>query len=199
MQFSIFSIFNKSALSHYNNELILILLASKIKAALTINIILPLIYCYFLLDIFPIEIIILWLVLNLIIIKLRLSTAQKLTIAIEQSNKSKELYLQRYINILCVSGLLWGLIVSLAIFSASDRVILMGFTFVFGLAAGSVTTLGSIFHGFLRFILLFLGPIAISLLLINDSYYYFISLALVLFSYFCCLTKLPSISSISRP
>jgi len=174
MNISSHSIFSQKIVSFYNDEMITIFLKRHKKGAWLSNFILPLLYAYVLLDYFQKELIVGWLILNIVLLVVRLSYIKKISLVNKGENLKKEIYLKQFIFVMGLAGLLWGGFVYYALAFVPDSIIALSLTMVFGIASGAIATLGSIFHVFLAYILGLLIPVLFALISLNDPIYNFL-------------------------
>ena len=125
-----------------------------------------------------------WMIMHFIVFFMRISFTKKLL----RDLKTDTQILKRkliFSLILTASGaILYAIIIWIAVFyQASDIDIMLVSTAIVVLAAGSISTLGSVFHAFVLFILLTIIPLIGALLYINSEIFNIISFMLGAFMF----------------
>lgn len=165
MKQKITQIFYRIANPDYPDELIKVMINSLDLGIISVYIITPISIAFLVMDFLPTHIILLWVALQIFILVSRILIARKIQAAIKQSHQKKQIYLKLYIFIIGLGGLLWGGLASILIFSAPDNIVFMVIAVLVGMSAGSISTLGSIYHAFMSFILTQLLPLIITLVI----------------------------------
>lgn len=137
----------------YNFQLIHNMLSSMLPGIIGLHLLAPISIVYILRDTFSPLILSIWLVLHLILFALRVITKNRLFVLTEDENPLAYTYI-RYIYLLSFfATLLYGYILWNAIANnTTDLNIFVIAVIIFGMSAGSIATLGSVYTAYLVFI-----------------------------------------------
>jgi signal transduction histidine kinase/CheY-like chemotaxis protein len=169
----------------YSDELIKVMLDSLLIGVLSSNVILPLFFAYEIANYIPFNILILWVLVQLITAFFRIIIAKNLAYAIanKEDEATKNSYLTQYFLIMGISGLIWGGFSFYIIFISPDTIIALNIILLIGISAGAITSLSSIFHVFLIYLFTLLSPLLVALLLLPDSIYSIITACASIYIY----------------
>ena len=166
----------------YTNPLILEMLKSTKTAMIATNFIGSLLIIIALYSHIPNLYLVVWLSLNMIIAILRIQIASKLSLSIKNDTNHKDKYLKQYLIVVTLNGLLFGIIALVGMFYHVPH---MNFfiiaTVIIALTAGSITTLGTVFIGFVAYVLSNLIPLIIAFIYHGGMLFYEFAIILIIF------------------
>lgn len=159
----------------YNRELIELLLLDKIGA---IGFFLAMPVAYFILfrDIVPLEILFVWLFLQILMYIIRTNITQDFLAVLftEDDSRIKQLLKFQLITVFA-NALLWGIAASLTVMYAQENLVLMMIAALFLMLTVSIAVLTPVFHAIFIFILTIIITFTTSLIFLTDSYIYNLS------------------------
>lgn len=171
-------IFNPS----YSDELVQVMLDSAGLATIAVNIIVPLFITFILYQYIPLQALFIWLFGHLVILVVRAYSGKKLRLSIQRGDR-ENYYLNIYITAVGVSGLLWGGLSYFVVLLAPDNMVFLTFAIIVGLTAAAISTLSSIYHAFLIFVLAILLPLIMGLLLSSNLSFNIVGIMLLIYIY----------------
>lgn len=163
---------NKLFRLDYPDELIRLMMNSVGLGILTVSLVIPLTLTFLIIDYVPIPIIAGWLSLQTLIMFTRILYAKKLRVAVDRLEEKKFFYLKAYIGVIALGGLSWAAISSYLVFTTPHNIAFYSFLMILGMSAGSITTLGSIYHAFIIFVLSQILPLLVALLLTGETVFH---------------------------
>jgi len=144
------SLFN----TKYNFQLINNMLQAMLAGIVGLHILAPLSVVYILRDTFSLSLLIIWLTLNFTLFGLRIFVRQKLLKLIKQEDQKVHLFVKYIYFLSFLASLLYGYILWMAVLNnVSEINVLLIAVIIFGMSAGSISTLGSIYTAYLVFII----------------------------------------------
>lgn len=159
----------------YNRELIELLLLDKIGA---IGFFLAMPVAYFILfrDIVPLEILLVWLSLQILMYIIRTNITQDFLAVLftEEDSRIKQLLKFQLITVF-MNALLWGIAASLTVVYAQENLVLMMIAALFLMLTVSIAILTPVFHAIFIFIITIIITFTTSLVFLTDSYIYNLS------------------------
>ena len=167
---------------HYDDKLILEMLAADKIGLIASGIIGPLIIVSVLYNHVPINYLLLWIFLQFALMIFRLYVGAKLHYSIQlKSNKTKN-YLCTYIFTTSFTAFLLGMVSWLSIvYTVPEINIFIIGTVIIALAAGSIATLGTVFIAFTGFMIFSIIPFVFALLYHGGLIFYVFSLIMIIF------------------
>ena len=172
------TLFNPS----YSEELIKMMINSIGYGVISVNLLIPIIIAFLVVDYFPRNIILFWLVSHITILFLRVLIGRKLQYFIHHQDHIKiKNYLNYYFVIIGFSGCLWGVAGYFIVLNTTDSLVFFTFSVLLGMTAASIATLGSVYHAFLIFILTTLSPFFIAVIYHGGLIFLITGLLIVVF------------------
>ncbi|MEN8304283.1 MAG: PAS domain-containing protein [Campylobacterota bacterium] len=154
---------------NYNKKLIISLLKSK-YGAVAVSVLAPVFYFIIFYGYTPTEILAVWLFLHLSVFIFRIAIGNKLsTILYTADEKGIKSLLKLYLLSISLSSFLWGISVIPALLYGEEAQQFILIAILFGMVAGSLSTLTPVFHAVFIFIFNIMFFAAVSLLLFADS------------------------------
>jgi len=159
----------------YNRELIELLLLDKI-GAIAFYLAMPVVYFIIFRDIIPLEILLVWLFLQILMYVIRTNVTQDFLAVLftEDDYRIKQLLKFQLITIF-VNALLWGVAASLTVMYAEENLVLMMIAALFLMFTFSIAVLTPVFHAIFIFIVTIIITFTLSLLFLTDSYIFNLS------------------------
>ncbi|MEA3371999.1 MAG: PAS domain-containing sensor histidine kinase [Campylobacterota bacterium] len=159
----------------YNRELIELLLLDKI-GAIALYLAMPVAYFILFRDIVPLEILFVWLFMQVLMYIIRTNITQDFLAVLftEEDARIKQL-LKFQLTTVFMNALLWGVAASLTVVFAEENLVLMMIAALFLMFTFSIATLTPIFHAIFIFIVTIIFTFATSLIFLTDSYIYNLS------------------------
>jgi len=182
MKIALKSSFKKIFSPSYSDELVKVMLDSAGLATMGVNIVIPLFVTFILYDFLSHQALLAWLFAHLLVLIVRTHSGKKLRFSIEQKNRQNH-YLNIYVIAVGISGLLWGGLSFFVVLYAPDNMVLLSFAIIVGLTAAAISTLSSIYHAFLIFVLAILVPLIIALLLSSNLSFNLVGIMLIIYIY----------------
>jgi len=149
---------NRFFTTSYHYKLIKLIIKSTLSGILIANIILPLVSIYLLYEYIPKNILILGYLLHLIIFFSRIIIGKKLQKVLKIDSDLTKKYLKIVYFLLGMSAFLNGMMIWISvIYEVPALEFMVLATIVFGVSAGALTTISSVFTGYMIFILINMG------------------------------------------
>ena len=166
---------------NYYNELLEIMFKSN-SAVLVSNIVAPLGIVYILYSYVEIKILMIFLILQFTLAFFRVLVSKNgLKYIQEDDNTSAQISLKYYLFILFSNSVLFGIISIFAIYNAQELQVFILVSLVFGLASGSMSTLSSVFHAIIIFMVPFIVIFSIGLFFSGVETYCILAVILLLY------------------
>jgi len=166
----------------YHPQLIKTMATATLMGAVGSNFIGPLIVFFVLYKYIPLSYLLIWLFIHFTLLITRFSISKKILRSINSGEKNLKNKLLLSMIVSSLSAFLYAVILWVSLsFSIPETHLFIVIISIFSLAAGSISTLGSIFHAFMSFFILMIVPVIIALIYHGGEFYLLLALILSVF------------------
>jgi len=164
---------------HYHTDLLTLYASNAKMAAVSANIIVPLIYVYVMSDFIDKSILVVWLLISFASAFIRIVSAKKLSKANRQKDIQKALK-YAYFTI-SISALMWASAIFLAYLYAPPLYVLFTAIIIISISAGAITTMSMIYHAYFIFVTISIVPMLVIFAISKEKVFIVLSFLVIFF------------------